>query len=379
AANPAAYLPDLAGSLNNLSDRLPDSPEAVDPRWNEAIRSLRQPAARAELRTAWARRLLGTARPDDAARQARIATAEADQPVADNEPPQQLAVVLVTRARTSIRSLVQADLPQLSDLPIWASAPIPDQHIELVDTVAAATVWPNRQAAITAHRELFTAPEFRTTLLALSDLHPINPVPRQLLALLDEIDESGLDAAFARHATDHDRRALLNAWINTTTWTDSQHYLAEHRAALLADPVLELLADTDDGTARQHHAILTLTRALPDDRIYAMITDPARAEDAALDAIETGDIPKLAMILTAAPNLANRPVSWAVAAAVALLAQDDGHRARELTRAAADQATPIQRRAHTIRLRSLATRQPDLPGVADIIAILAEHADDTTA
>ena len=173
-------------------------------------------------------------------------------------------MVLAMRARMSVRSLVQTDLSQPSDLPIWATAPIPDDHVELVNAVASAIGWPDRQAVITTHRELFTAAEFRTTLHALSGLYPTNPIPRQQLGLLDEIDESSLDAVVARHRADHDRQALLNSWINTPTWTESQAYLAEHRAELLADAVVELLASTDDDTARQHHTILALTAALPD-------------------------------------------------------------------------------------------------------------------
>lgn len=144
------------------------------------------------------------------------------------------------------------------------------------------------------------------------------------------------------------------------TWTESQAFLAEHRASLLANPVVELLAGADDATARQHHAILALTTGYPHTPVYAMITDPAHAEDAAMDAIETGDISMLALIMTVAPNLAARPVSWGVAAAVLLLAQGNP-----------DQATPMQRRAHAVRLRSLAARQPGLSGVADIVGILA--------
>ena len=51
---------------------------------------------------------------------------------------------------------------------------------------------------------------------------PTDPVPDQLLALLDEIDEAGSDAVFARRLADHNRRAVLAARINTPTWTESR-------------------------------------------------------------------------------------------------------------------------------------------------------------
>jgi hypothetical protein len=50
--------------------------------------------------------------------------------------------------------------------------------------------------------------------------------------------------------------------------------------------------------------------------------------------------------------------------------QEELQQARELTQAAADQATPIQRRAYTIRLRALRAQRPDLTGLDDLIAIM---------
>ena len=158
----------------------------------------------------------------------------------------------------------------------------------------------------------------------------------------------------------------------TPTWTESRTFLTEHRAALLAEPTLNLLAATDNDTARQHDAILSLTTQLPDEQVYALITDPGQAEDAALDAIETGNLPLLAAILTAAPSFQERPVTWSLSAAVLLLAQDETHQARQVAQHAAEQATPIQRRALTLRLRELATHHPDLAGLDILITDLTE-------
>ena len=52
--SPAAYLPDLAGSLNNLSNQLDDGGRAAvaESAWRAAIEAMDRPAARAELRAA---------------------------------------------------------------------------------------------------------------------------------------------------------------------------------------------------------------------------------------------------------------------------------------------------------------------------------------
>ncbi|CAN5276133.1 hypothetical protein BH18ACT9_BH18ACT9_20720 [soil metagenome] len=51
---------------------------------------------------------------------------------------------------------------------------------------------------------------------------------------------------------------------------------------------------------------------------------------------------------------------------IAILASTKGHTARQLT----EQASPLQRRAHTIRLRALRTHHLDLPGLADLITLI---------
>lgn len=113
-------------------------------------------------------------------------------------------------------------------------------------------------------------------------------------------------------------------------------------------------------------AVLTLTDALPVDTIYEIVTSPSAAEDAALAAIEQGDLGRLALVLAAAPNIASAPVTGPLTQAV--LAAAGGHTTDvdDLVARAARSATHVQRRANAIRLRGLASRRPDLPSVADL-------------
>jgi hypothetical protein len=108
--------------------------------------------------------------------------------------------------------------------------------------------------------------------------------------------------------------------------------------------------------------------------VYRLVTDPSAAEEAALDAVEAGDLPLLSRILIAAPTLHDRPASWNLAAAVLLLAQDQPDQARDLATQVAENANTLQRRAHAIRLRALRTHQPELPGLDEIITLIDPEA-----
>ena len=112
------------------------------------------------------------------------------------------------RARQAVRSLAQEFDPPPGDLPVWAAADIPESHVDLVNAYGRAEGWSSQQTALDEQREILTSPGFRTTLHALSGLYPTNPVPGQLLALFDEINEAGIDAIFAHRLADHDRHAL---------------------------------------------------------------------------------------------------------------------------------------------------------------------------
>ena len=122
-------------------------------------------------------------------------------------------------------------------------------------------------------------------------------------------------------------------------------------------------------------AILYLTGVLPDEHVYRLVTDSAAAEEAALDAIEAGNLPLLNSVLTAAPGLQEgRPVAWGLTVTVILLAQNEIDDAYDLARQVAHQASPLQRRAHMVRLRALGDHHPDLPGLDHVIAIIDPEA-----
>ncbi|MGH8898966.1 MAG: hypothetical protein ACRDZ4_18570, partial [Egibacteraceae bacterium] len=210
----------------------------------------------------------------------------------------------------------------------------------------------------------------RVSLRALTHLYPGSTVPGMLLGLLDEIDEAGRDPVFSRRQADHERRALLSAWIGTPKWGKSLEFLRRHQHDLATDESRQTLAETDDDTARQHLAILDLTQATSIDDAYAVVTDPAAAEDAAFAAIEDGDLSRMTAVAVAAPTLQQRPTTWNLLLAIFLLTQGDEESALVCMRQITDQATPMLRRAHTIRLRELRRHHPDLPGLDHLIQIV---------
>ncbi len=205
---------------------------------------------------------------------------------------------------------------------------------------------------------------------ALAGLHPANPAPRNLLQLLEAIDEHSIEEVFGRKQADYDRRALLVAWINTSTWSELFDFLREHQAILTSGDSRKILEGVKDDAARQRLAILNLADRLSIDQVDRIVTEPAVAEDAAFTAIEAGDLPTLTAIRAAATELQTRPTAWRLIVSVLLLAQNEPDQAHQLGRQVADEATRIQRRAHTIRLRALRSHRPDLPGLDDLIQII---------
>jgi hypothetical protein len=287
-------------------------------------------------------------------------------------------IIVTMRARQSVRSLAQ-DLGRpatTNELPVWASAPIPDAHVSLVNDYGQAEDWPAAEAALNDQREILTSPQFRTTLTALSGLYLTNPVPGQLLRLLDEIGESGIEATFTRRRVNHQRRALLTAWISTSTWTESLDFYRRHHTDLTTADTRAILASGDNDTVRQHLAILDLTGVMPAEQVYAIVTDPGPAEEAVFHAIEHADLTLLATVAAAAPSaLQTRPTTWGLLWAVLLLAAEQPDSAYDVAHQLAEQASPLQRRAHTIRLRALRSHHPGLPGLDELVEIIdPEHA-----
>jgi hypothetical protein len=187
-ASPAAYLPNLAGSLNNLV-RLLNSPLATneDP-WREVIADFSDPLSRAELRAGYAQTLFSNGKHGAAIEQLAVAATEADSGDAAS----------LGRARRAIRQAADAlgtDDPQL---PRWATGPLPDDHIQLMNLWAAQRDWPAVDAFLAEYAEALRHDDFRASLSVAADLFPDSPSLTSLASLINDLDSCGLDAVLVR-------------------------------------------------------------------------------------------------------------------------------------------------------------------------------------
>jgi Tetratricopeptide repeat len=368
--NPAAYLPDLAKSLNNLANQHADDTATARAAWSDAVEFMSSIGARAELRTAWARRLLDTGDSTSAARELRAAAGELD-----TTTPSDLArpeLIVQVRARHAVRELA-AQLDNIDGLPVWATAALPEPHVELLNLIASAD-WPAAEDAVRNTDDLLS-PGMDDSLAVVDALYPGHPAPGQIRALREEIRRLGLDEALGRRRAAHARAALLAAWIGTRTWDESFTFLREHIDELTAAEILDQLAASDQPVAQQHRAILDLVRTDRLDDVRALVTEPGAAEDAALDAIQAGDVHRLAAIATASEALPRRPVTHRLVTAIFTALDGNVADAAATITEFARSSTDIERRALAIRLRSLLRHQPRLAALAPTIEALAAPPD----
>jgi Tetratricopeptide repeat len=358
-ANPAAHLPNLAASLGQLCDRLADLAHepAYHEAWQGAVGALNDPLAAAELTARFASWLIGHGETAEAATELSAAAIAADGPLPFDADRQ--TVIRLTRTRQTIRSVAERlSAAGAANLPIWATAPLPEEDIRFLATWVAAGDWPSLEELLRAGTSRLTSPTLPATVAVLAALDPIDPRLANIAAQLRQFSDLGLEPVLAANRADHERRTLIMAWINTGIGDESQRFLNEHLYALRTDEVAFLLAESDEPVAQQHLAILNLSATHPIDDLYEIITSESATEDAALQAIETGNVEDLRAIFMAAPRLAEIPVTGALSTAVLALTQGAIDSAKEYAAQAASQASDVQRRANILRLRSLTSQPP---------------------
>lgn len=110
-----------------------------------------------------------------------------------------------------------------------------------------------------------------------------------------------------------------------------------------------------------------------------MVTDPADATDAALDAVEHGDRQTIADLVLASPDLLRIPFLAPYLAATVALLDNNLDTATDLIALAAGQGDETDRTAGAARLRRLGRRRPDLRAAAQTLAAALSAADRTDA
>jgi len=369
-ANPAAFLPNLATSLNNLANQLAAAGQQAQAvaAYDQAVAQLR-PAAQAELllhRARWRAEQGDTDGVGDDVRRAATAADDDDDPA------------WAGRARRAVRAVAEdlatgepAGLSRVDSLPAWAREPLPDQLLETLNRWTNAPGWASREDLLReCHADLLDDPGQRALHLAEALYSEVEEIP-ELRWVLGQIAEHGLEPVLAEMRAGHAHTELLDQWLAAATWADS-HEFARRHPQLLADPrtAATLEAHPDDPMLVQHLGIVRLAARLPLDDVYDLVIDPTMAVDAAMGAVEEGDVATLTGLLLAAPHLGSVPFAgpYLLGTLLALSDAADQGGAEEQMRSAADQGTETQRAAGAARLSSLARR---LPHLADRLILLA--------
>ncbi|MEV6502258.1 hypothetical protein AB0M53_32780, partial [Streptomyces prunicolor] len=264
--NPAAYLPDLAMSLNNLARIAP--PQQAVTAYTKAEESLAAHPAAARQITAQ-RAEFQLAQPDQ---NAGIRTL-IDLLLSPLDGPDPVALkarhllrdchLTSTTGAAQVRTAWRTATG--TDAPAWLE--LPESVFELTIAWLQCLSWADTRTFWDEHAADLQSPE---TILALEELALAHEAAEQHLHIARTATAETPDAAFRPYITEE----LLSTWIDCPTWEESQTYLADHTEDLLHDQAAALLAsDTESAEAAVHFALLSLARADGIPTAYGYIAD----------------------------------------------------------------------------------------------------------
>ncbi|MGH3808438.1 MAG: tetratricopeptide repeat protein [Pseudonocardiaceae bacterium] len=268
-ANPDAYLPDLAMSLNNLANRLAEVGRIAETQevFTGCIGAFAaSPVARDVLLVERARFQL---RHGEAPAGLRDLTV-----LLTSSGTEAMSTVLVS-ARRALRAHRTVDGPAVdrvwrettgTEPPGWLA--LTDEQLRLVADWIGTPTWTESKNFLAAHAdELLASPAD----LALDELVLLDPpLADQHRQVLARTREHGIDAAYQPLVL----QDLLRAWISTESWPDSQSFAEQHAAELLAPEAETVLAGFgDEPVIAVHLAMLGLARRDGMAATYACVTD----------------------------------------------------------------------------------------------------------
>ena len=377
-ANAAAYLPGLAASVDNLANHLAEAGRQEEAlRIFETVGESLRPGARAELligRFAWRRNH------DD---QAAIGDLRDAAAAAEEEPDRGWA----GRARRAVRAGAEAagSSAELVDLPTWATAELPESIMTMLSDWLAAADWAQQEEFLrTSNAELLT-PQGRDALSLTTAVYPELAELTNLSRVLAEIASRGVDAVLAELGAAHGHLKLIKDWLATSTWTESQDFLAAHPELIADSRTVDVLrAYSGDPVIARHIAIVRLCQRMPLAEIYDLATDVSRGGGRG-HGCRRGQRPgqpsrtsgRSHRILAARrlPVRTSRPYTWCsrIPPKSRLLRKaTNASTQSRLMEIAAEQGTDAQRAAGSARLRRLARKQPShaqsLGRLAEILA-----------
>ncbi|HET8683563.1 MAG TPA: hypothetical protein VFM54_17100 [Micromonosporaceae bacterium] len=408
--NPAAFTPDLAGSLNNLANLLSDAGAR-----EEALTAIQEAVTHYKKLTAkepalFVNRLIGSLSrqadlhptlgqameqwaavsadlPHGPRAEVVLARAEwrrsrGDGPAGDTDLLEAVAAAdaeqdpaRAARARLAVRAAL-ADCPTPPGAPEWAATPIPEDLLSAIGDLRGAGERSARHAAIRRLHQVCADPDARAALTALADLRPDLDLVTFAATLLNTANEVGVDTLIADLDRQQDLAALVAEWLATANWAESYRFLRSHPALTSNPGVVEHLMRTGaDDRSRRHTSILLLARVFPLQQIYDAILDPTDAADLLLTAVASADADTVRLLWQLTEHISRDPALSPLAAALVTLYSDgDGQLATalQLAAAAGQAANHRIRRDAERQLRNRAQHDPNraetLGSLADAVA-----------
>ncbi|MFG1723198.1 hypothetical protein ACGFII_31725, partial [Micromonospora chalcea] len=345
--NPDAWLPNLAGSLNNLR-QISTDPVAVRNTFNEALQDLRDRAdAVHSLRAEWAASLIDEY-PDEAV------THLVDIVQADDVSPPILGRTreLLRRVYHRTPDLVQQAYP---DHPDWLL--ITDQSRQLVIRWLTTATWKDSRDYLQLHPELLTdvvGPVLdELALLGNDELIELHRT------ILRTAGDTNIDAAYRRLILGE----TIREWMSTSTWEDSQTFLTAHPQIIEeidAQEILQGLVRSEaDAAVLVHSAIATLAQTIGVPEAYRCLSDHQHLDTQVRAALEARSAPLLQACAWLEALLYHLPLSsLAHQAAAAILAGEPTELPDNMSELVAD-ADADERNRVAAQIAGLLPARPD--------------------
>ena len=301
-ANPLAFQPDLVWSLTTFTRIQADDPESVFTLYTEVLDDLPLGAGADLL----ARCVPAFPSSDDSELLTRLY--EKMVTLAQNTTD----AVWVERSRSAVRQAIrQSSMRNPDTWPVWVRADIPETLTEELQMWSDAPTWRERALLIRTHAdEVFNQ---KDALDAITKLKPDHSLLQILIGLREPWKNGDLDIVLDSLVSMDTANRLLNNWLSTPTWEESQEFFQLHRDELMTDVVRDILmhiaADETSNPRRksmanQHLAILQLAATQSADYAFSVAGDPWTAHSEIFMALRKGDEQQYLLVLNACPALA---------------------------------------------------------------------------